>query len=93
MHVSIIRPFPFASDYRIAERECFDCSRTMKAGPDIGHIAALIGDPARASMLTALMSGNALTVSELAAEAGVTIQTASYHLSKLDYGGLLRPRK
>ena len=47
MHVSIIRPFPFASDYRIAERECFDCSRTMKAGPDIGHIAALIGDPAR----------------------------------------------
>lgn len=65
----------------------------MKEGPDIAHIAALIGDPARANMLTALMSGKALTVSELAEEAGVTIQTASSHLSKLDKGGLLRPRK
>lgn len=65
----------------------------MKDGPDIAHIAALIGDPARANMLTALMSGKALTVSELAEEAGVTMQTASSHLSKLDGGGLLRPRK
>jgi len=65
----------------------------MKEGPDIAHIAALIGDPARANMLTALMSGKALTVSELAEEAGLTIQTASSHLSKLDQGGLLRPRK
>ncbi|MEM5469693.1 winged helix-turn-helix domain-containing protein [Celeribacter marinus] len=65
----------------------------MKEGPDIAHIAALIGDPARANMLTALMSGKALTVSELAHEAAVTIQTASSHLSKLDQGGLLRPRK
>ena len=65
----------------------------MKEGPDIAHIAALIGDPARANMLTALMSGKALTVSELAAEAGVSIQTASSHLSRLDEGGLLRPRK
>ena len=65
----------------------------MKEGPDIAHVAALIGDPARANMLTALMSGKALTVSELAEEAGVTIQTASSHLSKLDDGGLLRPRK
>lgn len=65
----------------------------MKEGPDIAHIAALIGDPARANMLTVLMSGKALTVSELAEEAGVTIQTASSHLSKLDEGGLLRPRK
>lgn len=65
----------------------------MKEGPDIAHIAALIGDPARANMLTALMSGKALTVSELAEEAGVTIQTASSHLSKLDAGGLLQPRK
>ena len=65
----------------------------MKEGPDIAHTAALIGDPARANMLTTLMSGKALTVSELAEEAGVTIQTASSHLSKLDEGGLLRPRK
>jgi DNA-binding transcriptional ArsR family regulator len=65
----------------------------MKEGPDIARVAALIGDPARANMLTALMSGKALTVSELAAEAGVTIQTASSHLSRLDAGGLLRPHK
>lgn len=65
----------------------------MKEGPDIAHIAALIGDPARANMLTALMSGKALTVSELAEEAGVTLQTASSHLSKLNDGRLLRPRK
>ena len=65
----------------------------MKEGPDIARIAALIGDPARANMLTALMSGKALTASEFAGEANVTLQTASAHLSKLDEGGLLRPRK
>lgn len=65
----------------------------MKEGPDIARIAALIGDPARANMLTALMSGRALTASELAEEAGVTLQTASSHLAKLDEGGLLRPRR
>lgn len=65
----------------------------MREGPDIARIAALIGDPARASMLVALMSGKALTVTELAAEAGVPVQTASGHLSQLDAGGLLRPRK
>ena len=32
-------------------------------------------------------------MSELAEESGVTIQTASSHLAKLDEGGLLRPRK
>ena len=65
----------------------------MKEGPDITRIAALIGDPARANMLTALMSGKALTASELSEEAGVTLQTASSHLSKLDQGGLVRPRR
>lgn len=65
----------------------------MKEGPDIAYVAALIGEPARANMLTALMSGKALTVSELAEEAGVTIQTASAHLSRMEEGRLLRPRK
>lgn len=65
----------------------------MKEGPDIARVAALIGDPARANMLTALMSGKALTATELATEAGVTGQTASSHLAKLDAGGLLRVRK
>lgn len=65
----------------------------MKEGPDITRIAALIGDPARANMLIALMSGKALTATELAAEAGVTPQTASSHLARLHEGGLLRSRK
>ncbi len=52
-----------------------------------------MGDPARANMLTALMSGKALTATELAAEAGVTAQTASGHLAKLLDGDLVLVRK
>ncbi len=44
-------------------------------------------------MLTALMSGHALTATELAQEAGITVQTASSHLAKLSDGGLLALRK
>src|SRR6478752_4949263 len=55
----------------------------MKLGPDITRIAALLGDPARANMLSALMGGQALTAGELAREAGVTPQTASSHLAQL----------
>jgi DNA-binding transcriptional ArsR family regulator len=65
----------------------------MKAGPDIAMIAALVGDPARSNMLTALMTGRALTASELAYQAGVTPQTASSHLSKLEAGGLVEQEK
>ncbi|MEP1766865.1 MAG: winged helix-turn-helix domain-containing protein [Sulfitobacter sp.] len=65
----------------------------MKEGPDIARIAALMGDPARANILSALMSGKALTATELASEAGVTVQTASAHLSKLEAGGLISVRK
>jgi DNA-binding transcriptional ArsR family regulator len=56
-------------------------------------VASLVGDPARANMLTALMTGRALTASELAQEAGITPQTASSHLSKLEAGGLIEPEK
>src|SRR3978361_1255132 len=65
----------------------------MKAGPDIAMVAALVGDPARANMLTALMTGRALTASELAHQAGITPQTASSHLSKLETGGLIEQEK
>ena len=65
----------------------------MEEGPVISAVASLIGDPARANMLTALMDGRALTVSELAEAAGVTIQTASGHLAKLDAAGLLKAEK
>lgn len=65
----------------------------MKEGPDIARIGSLIGDPARANILTALMSGKALTATELAFEAGITAQTASSHLSKLSDAGLISQRK
>jgi DNA-binding transcriptional ArsR family regulator len=65
----------------------------MKEGPDIAQIASLIGDPARANMLAALSGGQALTATELAAVGGITLQTASAHLSKLEAGGLLAQRK
>jgi len=65
----------------------------MKAGPDIAMVASLVGDPARANMLTGLMSGRALTATELAHEAGITPQTASSHLAKLEAGGLIEQEK
>ncbi|MEP4031932.1 winged helix-turn-helix domain-containing protein [Roseibium polysiphoniae] len=65
----------------------------MRDGPDIALIGSLIGDPARANMLTALMSGKALTASELTAEAGITAQTANSHLGKLANAGLIDQRK
>ncbi len=61
----------------------------MKEGPNISQIAMLIGDPGRANMLAALMSGKALTATELASEAGITKQTASSHIAKLRDGGLV----
>jgi len=67
--------------------------KDMKEGPDIAIVASLIGDPARANMLTALYTGHALTATELAQEAGVTLQTASSHLSKLESNGLLKMQK
>ncbi len=65
----------------------------MKEGPDIALLGTMIGDPARANMLVALMSGLALTAGELANEAGITAQTASSHLKKLEQAGLVRQRK
>jgi DNA-binding transcriptional ArsR family regulator len=61
----------------------------VKDGPSIAPVAALAGDPARANMLAALSGGMALTASELAGEAGVTLQTASSHLAKLESAGLI----
>ena len=55
----------------------------LKDGPNIVRIAALIGDPTRTEVLTALMGGKALTATELADIAGVTKQTISAHLAKL----------
>ncbi|MBS0584425.1 MAG: helix-turn-helix domain-containing protein [Proteobacteria bacterium] len=61
----------------------------MHEEPDIAAIAALIGEPARAKLLMALMGGQALTATELARAGGVTKQTASSHLRRLCEARLL----
>ena len=65
----------------------------MITGPLIAEIAGLVGEPARANMLSALLDGRALTAGELAYAARVTPQTASSHLAKLIEAGLLTPLK
>jgi len=58
--------------------------------PDFATIASLIGEPSRAAILAALLSGEALPASELAYRAHVTPQTASSHLAKLLDANLLK---
>jgi len=57
--------------------------------PAVAEIAALVGNPARANILMALMDGRALTASELAYVAGVSPQTTSEHLAQLREANLL----
>jgi Predicted transcriptional regulators len=65
-----------------------DTSRGLES-PDIASIAALIGDRARSKILMGLMTGRALTASELGRAAGVSKPTTSSHLSKLVAAGLV----
>ncbi|CAO3419690.1 ArsR/SmtB family transcription factor [Azospirillum doebereinerae] len=65
----------------------------IASGNSIAEIAALIGDPARANILSALMGGQALTAGELAWHAGVGAPTTSGHLAKLAGAGLLALEK
>jgi DNA-binding transcriptional ArsR family regulator len=60
---------------------------------DFAVPAELIGHPARAAMLLALLDGRALPMSMLADEAGVGASTASAHLTRLVEGGLLQVRQ
>ena len=62
---------------------------TVISGNSVAQTGALLGDPARANILLALMDGRALTAGELAWHAGVSAQTTSTHLAKLVEGNLL----
>lgn len=55
----------------------------MSDAEDLAGLAALLGDPARARIVTALMRGTAMTATELAWEAEVAPSTASAHLARL----------
>jgi DNA-binding transcriptional ArsR family regulator len=65
----------------------------MAHAKQFAEIAALAGDPARVSMLHALMDGRALTATELAGVAGIAPQTASGHLSRMTSAGILAVEK
>jgi len=65
----------------------------MTTPNQIAEIGALVGEPARAAMLAALMDGRALTATELALLSRITPQTASSHLARLTSAGLLAMAK
>jgi DNA-binding transcriptional ArsR family regulator len=65
----------------------------MTSPPSLARIGALIGNPARANVLIALVDGGALTATELAFAAGVSPQTTSGHLAEFTRAGLLTRRK
>jgi DNA-binding transcriptional ArsR family regulator len=60
---------------------------------NVAEVAALVGDPARINILTALMDGRALTATELSYIARVAPQTTSGHLAKLTRADLLAMEK
>ena len=61
----------------------------VMTAPQMAEIAALVGDPARANILSTLFDGRALTPTELTFAANVSPQTTSGHLAKLTQAGLL----
>src|SRR5271155_3972447 len=62
---------------------------TIPYDTDIAPAAALIADPTRAAILSALVPDRPLAAGELARLAGVSAATASFHLAKLLDGGLI----
>jgi len=65
----------------------------MSANPKLAELVSLLGDSSRAAILTSLMDGRFHTASELALVAGVTPQTASFHLGKMASGNLVTAEK
>jgi DNA-binding transcriptional ArsR family regulator len=65
---------------------------SRSADPGVAAIAALIGEPARAAMLCALLDGGERPAGELALLGAVAPNAASAHLAKLVAGGLIVAR-
>jgi DNA-binding transcriptional ArsR family regulator len=65
----------------------------MVSNAKFAEVAALAGDPARASILMALMDGRAWTASALARLAGIAPQTVSGHVARLRTAGLISVEK
>ena len=60
----------------------------MTVEPRLDILGAALADPCRARILCELMDGRAFTNKELASAAGITAQTASAHLKRLEGAGL-----
>ena len=58
-------PFLVAHTYPVGGGEWFGYDRTMREGPEVARVAALVADPARCAMLIALMDGRVLIVAEI----------------------------
>jgi DNA-binding transcriptional ArsR family regulator/DNA-binding PadR family transcriptional regulator len=67
-------------------------TESMNTTYPIATVGELIGDPARATILMALLDGRTRAAGELAFVANISAQSASGHLSKLLDGGLLAVR-
>ena len=65
---------------------------SRSADPGVATVAALIGEPARAAMLCALLDGGERPAGELALLGAVAPNAASAHLAKLVAGGLIVAR-
>jgi DNA-binding transcriptional ArsR family regulator len=65
----------------------------VELAPDVALIAGLMGEPARAAILVALVGGRALPAGELAFIGNVAPQTASFHLRKLVDASLISVEK
>jgi DNA-binding transcriptional ArsR family regulator len=65
----------------------------MVSNAKFAEVAALAGDPARASILIALLDGRAWTASELARLAGIAPQTVSGHVARMTAAGLIAVEK
>ncbi|HZU52226.1 MAG TPA: metalloregulator ArsR/SmtB family transcription factor [Sphingomicrobium sp.] len=59
----------------------------------VARIGSLLGDPARANMMIALLDGHEWMASELAMVAGISAQTASTHLAKLTDANMITVEK
>ena len=65
----------------------------MRGDADIAAAAALLAEPARAALVTAVIADGALPVTDLAERARIAPSTASEHLGRLVAGGFLNSEK
>lgn len=65
----------------------------MRGDVDIAAAAALLAEPARAALVTAVIADGELPATELADRAGIAPSTASEHLAQLVAGGFLCSEK